>query len=121
MKNIILIAAAWIMALSSCTKEATAPALEETNSNTISMSNGESAEEIKATIEWTASPEVDGLGWVLSLPKDQVEVPLNLSEDYKKHGMEVIVSFKRTNQRVPCRCAEPKYYVEITSIRVANP
>jgi hypothetical protein len=118
MKKLILIVATWLT-LSSCTKEASAPETQETSN--ITALNAQSAENVKATIRWTSDPAVDGFGWVLRISEEQVEIPKNLPESYKQDGLQVIVSYKGTNERFPCRCAQPKFYVEITSITPLNP
>lgn len=117
MKKLLLIAATWLT-LSSCTKEASAPLEDEKITNT---APGQSAENVRATVKWTSDPAVDGLGWVLRLSTNHSEIPKNLPEAFKKDGTEVIVSYKVTGERFPCRCAEPRYYVEITAINYLNP
>ncbi len=118
MKKLILIVATWLT-LSSCTKELSAPETQETSN--ISASDAKSSENVKATVRWTSDPAVDGFGWVLNISDEQLEIPKNLPESYKKDGLQVLVSFKGTNDRFPCRCSEPKYYVEITAIKPLNP
>lgn len=120
MKNILLIAATWLMVLTGCSKEISGPQ-EEESLTTMSSKDNDVVDGARATVEWTADPAVDGLGWVLRVDKVGTEVPKSIPEQFMKNGTEVIVSYKRTNERVPCRCAEPIYYVEITSIKLANP
>ncbi len=118
MKKLLLIVATWLT-LSSCSKEATAPDTQDAAN--IGAKNTQSADRMKATIRWAGDPALDGLGWVLRTSDEQVEIPKNLPDNYKQDGLQVIVSFKRTSERFPCRCSEPKYYVEITAISPLNP
>jgi hypothetical protein len=114
MKNLLLIGA-FLLILTGCTKQAVLP--EEKQSSYIAGSAN--AEDVIATVTYLGDPAADGLGWALMIEKE-VEIPINLPDSYKKEGLNVRVSFRRTEQRVPCRCAEPKYYVEITSISPAT-
>jgi hypothetical protein len=116
MKKMILVATAF-MAFAGCTKEVNAPA-EETQviPATTVVNNEERPQTVNATIEWSGDPALDGLGWVIHTSDGAVEVPDNLSEEFKQDQMAVVVSYQRTDKRVPCRCAEPKYYVHILSI-----
>jgi hypothetical protein len=120
MKKMILIATAF-MAFASCTKESVSPAEEN---NTMIMANAPNTDPKQTTtsavIEWGGDPAVDGLGWVIHTSDGAVEVPDNLSEEFKQDRIAVTVSYQRTDKQVPCRCAQPKYYVHITSIERAN-
>jgi hypothetical protein len=113
MKNILLIAATWLT-LASCTKDTIAP--ETANIAAVSAPEKSVEGAVSAVIEWTADPAVDGLGWVLRLEDNQVKIPKNLPENLREDGRAVVVAFRETKERFPCRCAEPVYYVEITHI-----
>jgi hypothetical protein len=121
MKKILLIAAAFVT-FNSCTKSVVAPEQENSTERTIMEPiREESATNVRATVAWTADPAVDGLGWILRLSDDRQVIPKSIPEPYMKHGMQVIVSYKQTNERFPCRCSEPQYYVEITEIHGDTP
>ncbi|MDB5192574.1 MAG: hypothetical protein JWQ96_2137 [Segetibacter sp.] len=109
MKNLLVIPTFLVM-LVGCSKEAVNPNNDENKLTTGPVTKG-----VNATVAFMGDPTLDGLGWVLMVDKT-AEVPNNLTNNFKKEGMSVVVSFKRTNQPVPCRCADKKMYVEITSI-----
>jgi hypothetical protein len=125
MKKLLLIATTWLV-LAGCTKDALAPAMEDTNgpSAVAALKADPTIDNTTlATIKYYGDPMTDGLGWVLVIragdvesKEETAEVPNNLPDEFKKDGAEVKVVYKKTTQRVPCRCMEPKYYVEITSI-----
>ena len=115
MKNILLIVATCLV-MGSCTKDTIAP--ETTNLAATPASSEQGVEgAVRAVVEWTADPAVDGFGWVLRLRDNQMEIPRNLPDGFKKNGLPVRVVFEKTDERFPCRCVEPVYYVEITDIQ----
>lgn len=114
MKNILLIAATCLI-MASCTKDTIAP--ETTNVAAVNTTEEAVGDAQKAVIEWTADPAVDGFGWVLHLENDQIKIPKNLPDNLKENGRQVMVAFKETQERFPCRCSQPVYYVEITYIK----
>lgn len=119
MKKILLIAASSIIMIS-CAKDSIVPeTVTQAQANNATMAD-ERDDWAQAVVEWTADPAVDGLGWIIRLRDNQVEVPRNLTEDYQKDGLAVDVAFKTTYERVPCRCAGPKYYIEIVDIRLRS-
>lgn len=77
---------------------------------------------VNATVEWMGNPAADGLGWVLkkdtdSVPQFQIYIPVNLSDAYKKQGMNVEACLYQTNEKATCFCASPPNMYFITSIR----
>jgi hypothetical protein len=123
MKKLILIAATWLT-FSGCAKDALAPAEANQNSESaVAQRQAAPTTSTIATIKYYGDPAVDGLGWVLVVNEDnpefsreRVEVPSNLPKEFFKEDGLVNVVYKSTDQRVACRCAQPKYMVEIISI-----
>ncbi len=70
----------------------------------------------EASIAWHGDPAADGMGWVLELGNDKFEVPENLPDSFKVANIKVKVCYKSTQNKVECRCASPRYLVNITSI-----
>jgi hypothetical protein len=69
-----------------------------------------------AVVSWHGDPASDGMGWVLELGTDKFEVPENLPDSFKVTDTKVKVCFKATDKRVECRCATPRFLVNISSI-----
>lgn len=69
-----------------------------------------------ATIGWHGDPAADGMGWVLELSNDKFEVPENLPDSFKVADARVKVCFTSTDKKVACRCATPRFLVNISSI-----
>jgi len=117
MKKMILMAAAFV-AFTSCSKDAMSPEQQQEPLATSVRPSGQ--ENTNAIIEWSGSPAADGLGWVLHTMDGRIEVPDNLPDEFKQDGLAVVTQYDRTATRVPCRCAEPKYYVHLTMIEPAK-
>jgi hypothetical protein len=75
---------------------------------------------ILATIDYAGDPAADGFGWILRITTDSSEIPRNLPENFKKQDLVVNVAYRKTDHRFPCRCAAPKYMVDIISISDAT-
>lgn len=69
-----------------------------------------------AIVGWHGDPAADGMGWVLELGQDKFEVPENLPDSFKVADTKVKVCFTPTDNRVECRCATPRFLVNISSI-----
>lgn len=69
-----------------------------------------------AVVSWRGDPAVDGMGWVLELTNDKFEVPENLPDSFKVADTKVKVCFTPTHKKVECRCATPRFLVNISSI-----
>ena len=115
MKTLILFAFSIIM-LTSCTKQVTTPN-EDGRGQTKNYNRPAKA---FATIEDSGSFAEGGFGWILRMNDHVFEVPVNLPEDFKINQYRVHVVYQSTDKLVPCKCAEPRYYVEIISIDKAS-
>ncbi len=69
-----------------------------------------------ALVSWHGDPAADGMGWVLELDNDKFEVPENLPDSFKVADIKVKVCYKATDKKVECRCATPRFFVNISSI-----
>ena len=75
---------------------------------------------IRAMVTYAGNPAADGFGWVLQVTQDSTVIPSNLPEDYKRQDLVVNVAYKQSEKTFPCRCASPKYMVDIISISRVN-
>jgi hypothetical protein len=71
----------------------------------------------KATVDYMGNPAADGMGWVLRFADQSYEIPTNLTEEFQYDELDVEVVYKKSSKTFPCRCAEPKYMVDIISIK----
>ncbi len=69
-----------------------------------------------AVVNWHGDPAADGMGWVLELGNDKFEVPENLPDSFKVAETKIKVCFKSTKNKIECRCATPRFLVNISSI-----
>jgi len=72
-------------------------------------------------IKWHGNPAADGLGWVIQRGDStnmRSYVPVELSNSYKKEGLNVAVCLEETDEKVACFCAQPMNKYRITSIKV---
>ncbi len=69
-----------------------------------------------AVVSWHGDPAADGMGWVLEFANDKFEVPENLPDSFKVSDTKVKVCFTKTDKKVECRCATPRFLVNISSI-----
>ena len=75
---------------------------------------------VRATISYAGDPAADGLGWILKITEDSLEVPANLPNEFKRQDLAVDVAYSKTDKTFPCRCAAPRYMVQIISISKAK-
>jgi hypothetical protein len=58
-----------------------------------------------ATVRWSGSPAVDGIGWILHLEGANMEKPSNLADEFQIDVLKVFVTYEPTTEKYPCFCA----------------
>ena len=68
-------------------------------------------------IVWGGNPEVDGLGWGLSLDGKKIDYKMEPADDFKVDGLRVRACIFRTGEKFPCRCTAPLDIYGVRSIQ----
>ena len=69
-------------------------------------------------IVWAGNPEVDGLGWGLSIDGKKMDYKMEPpSEEFRVNGLKVHACLYKTKEQFPCRCVTPFNIYGVRSIQ----